>query len=1182
MNDFIHLHLHSEYSLLDGAVRISKLPKKLKELGQTAAAITDHGNMFGVIDFYKAMKAEGLKPIIGCEVYVAPGSRFEKSKTTDTKAYNHLVLLAKNNEGYKNLCKIVSLGYTEGFYYHPRVDKEVISEYHDGLVCLSACIAGSIPTAILKDNMVKAQEEVEFFKNTFGEDFYIEIQRHGIPEEDKANPVLIELAKKYGIKVVATNDCHYIEREDAEVQDVMLCIQTGATISEEKRMRFATQEFFVKSTDEMAELFRDIPESITNTQEIADKCNVEFEFGKIKLPYYEIPEGFENHFEYLKHLSTVGMKKRYGENCPQEYWDRMNYELDTINSMGFVGYFLIVWDFINWAKEHDIPVGPGRGSGAGSIVAYAIGITDLEPMRYNLLFERFLNPERVSMPDFDVDFCYERRGEVIDYVTQKYGQERVSQIITFGTLASKQAVLDVGKVLEVPDAEVKKISSLIPGGTSLSDAIKLPEMVEAYKNPNVKKIIDIAIKLEGMPRHISSHAAGVLIADKAITEYAPLAVTNKGNVIIQFPMTTLEEIGLVKMDFLGLRTLTVIKKAEMAVRKHNPDFNIAGLSLDDPETYTMLASGKTDAVFQFESTGMKSVLKQLKPSTFEDLIAIISLYRPGPMDSIPEYIENKHNPDAIKYADPRLKEILGVTYGVLVYQEQVMQLFRSLAGFSLGRADIVRRGMAKKKIKIIEEEKKHFLYGLKDEDGNTVIEGAIARGVDEKVGHDLMDTMTAFASYAFNKSHAAAYAKVSYQTAYLLCHYPKEYIAAYISSMDEANKFKKACNVCRNNIGIPIVRPDINLGESDFSVDGDGVRFGLANLANVNADFIAKAISEREANGEYKSLSDFVIRTYCKNLNARVMDSLIGSGALDFTGEPRAQMLENYPAILESAKKVAFAFNNKYQHTIFEMLGSSDINSMFGPELTTCEEMTMDELLEGEINSAKLYFSGNPFGNYMDAINELGFHTIDEIVEIAETDPKNIPNEVVLPVKIYSTKRKMSKKMVPYMTMVIEDITIPVEATAYQKCMTKYGDMLVDNKICIVKCFVKLNDSDGVDFSVSSVYPLPQNGVADYDDQIKNLRKSLGKYFTRKTLHSVATDVSKISKVAVSVGVIVEDYKSPILNKIGEIVRKYPGECRLYALNIANKSKHVSPTTVNYCPELVKELDSIGIKTVTF
>lgn len=1182
MSNFAHLHLHTEDSLLDGAIKISKLPKKLKELGQTAAAITDHGNMFGVIDFYKAMKAEGLKPLIGCEVYVAPGSRFEKSKNADEKVYNHLVLLAKNNDGYKNLCRIVSLGYTEGFYYHPRVDKEVISKYHEGLVCLSACIAGSIPSAIIRGDEAKAREEVKFFKDTFGEDFYIEIQRHGIPEEDMANPVLIKLANENNIKVVATNDCHYIEREDAEMQDIMLCIQTKATISQEKRMKFATQEFFVKSTEEMSKLFSDVPEAITNTQEIVDKCNVEFEFGKIKLPYYEIPEGFENHFEYLKHLATVGMTKRYGDTCPQEYWDRMNYELDTINSMGFVGYFLIVWDFINWAKEHDIPVGPGRGSGAGSIVAYAIGITDLEPMRYNLLFERFLNPERVSMPDFDIDFCYERRQEVVDYVTQKYGQERVSKIITFGTLASKQAVLDVGKVLEVPDADVRAISGLIPTGAALADAIKLPEVQEACKKPYVKKILDMAMKLEGMPRHISSHAAGVLIADKAITEYAPLAITTKGDVVIQFPMTTLEEIGLVKMDFLGLRTLTVIKKAEDAIRKNNPDFNIAGLSLDDEETYKMLSSGKTDAVFQFESTGMKSTLKQLKPSSLEDLIAIISLYRPGPMDSIPEYITNKHNPAAIKYADPRLEEILGVTYGVLVYQEQVMQLFRSLAGFSLGRADIVRRGMAKKKLKIIEEEKKHFLYGMKDDEGNTIVEGAIARGVDEQVGKDLMDTMTAFASYAFNKSHAAAYAKIAYQTAYLLCHYPKEYVAAYISSMDEADKFRKACNVCRNEIGISIIKPDVNLSYSDFSVDGDGVRFGLANLANINRGFTERIVSEREANGDYKSLSDFIIRTYCKDLRGPVIESLVKSGAFDFTGEPRAQMLMNFPAIIESSKKVSAAYNNLYQYTIFEMLKTSDIDAMFGPELETCGEMEKRELLAGEVDSTKIYFSGNPLDEYMNAIKELGFHTTDEIAEIAETDPDNLPKEVVLPVRIYSTKRKMSKKMSPYMTMVIEDTATPVEATAYSKCMTKYGSMLADNTVCIVKCFIKINDSNGVDYSIGEVHPLPQNNAADYDAQITALRKSLGKYFTRKILHSVATDVSKISKKAVSVGIIVEEYSAPINNKISEVVKKYPGESRLYAINMKEKSKRVSPTTVNYCPELVKDLKDIGVETVTF
>lgn len=1182
---FTHLHVHSKYSLLDGAIKFPDLVEKLTSLGQTACAITDHGNCYGVIDFYKAMKAANIKPIIGCEVYVAPGSRFDKKKTSE-RIYNHLVLLAKDNNGYKNLCKIVSAGFTEGFYYHPRVDKEILEKYSEGIVCLSACIAGSIPSAIINNDMEKAQSEIDFFKRIFKDDFYIEVQRHGIKDEEKAYPVLLSLAKKNNIKVVATNDAHYVNKEDADIQDTMLCIQTKSVKSAEKRMRFETDEFYIKSEEEMLNLFPECPEAITNTQEIVDKCNVEFEFGKIKLPYYEIPEGFSDHFAYLKYLTEEGMKERYGNPC-KEYIDRMNYELDVINSMGFVGYYLIVWDFIHWAKSHGIAIGPGRGSGAGSIVAYAIGITNLDPMRYNLLFERFLNPERVSMPDFDIDIETVRREEVVDYVTRKYGQPRVSKIITFGTMAAKMSIQDVGKALEIPDAEIRRISALVPLNVTLADALKqIPEFAAEYEKPQSKKIIDTAMKLEGMPRHISSHAAGVLIADKDITEYAPLAVTSKGDVVIQFPMTTLEEIGLVKMDFLGLRTLSVIQNAELAAKKKNPDFCIENIPMDDKATYELLSSGNTDMVFQFESGGMQSILKQLQPTCLEDLIAIISLYRPGPMDSIPEYIKNKHHPESIKYADPKLKDILSVTYGVLVYQEQMMQLFRSLAGFSLGRADIVRRAMAKKKLKIMEEEKKNFLYGLKDENGNVIIEGALARGVSEKVALELTDTMTSFASYAFNKSHAAAYAKVCYQTAYLLTHYPQEYAAAYISSMEDVNKFRKACNVTRGKkIHIKILPPDINKSRASFIAEGENVRYGLGSLANVNYEFMDKAVNEREANGIYESVNDFISRNYTKDLRAPVIESLIKSGAFDNLGYSRASMLASYPNSIETAKARYNVVNNPIQYSVYELLYQSDINTLIATNVDDDDveklEDDFNDILEGEFESAKIYFSGHPLSNYKNTIDELGFYTIEALNDIYDSEKLDeLPKEVILPVKLSSCKRKMSKNKTPYMTMVIEDLTAPTEVSVFSKALTKYGDKLVDNNILLVKCFIEAGDS-GLSFNLNGVYDIPADNDPNNSKKVEALRKSIGKYLLKKKIHTVAVDVEKIAKKPPIVGVLTnEHFKQSSADALIELCSKYPGDSPVVYLSTADKLRKTFELTIRDCPELHKELSDMGLKVV--
>mgnify|MGYP000832168001 CR=1 FL=1 len=788
---FTHLHLHTQFSLLDGACRLDRLVCRAKELGMTSLAITDHGNMYGAVDFYKECKRQGIKPIIGCEVYVAPRTRFDKEKVLD-KEYNHLVLLVKNEIGYKNLIKMVSLSYTEGFYFKPRIDCDLLEKYSDGLVCLSACLAGEIPQLLLKREYDEARERSLWFNSVFGDgNYYLEIQNHGIPEQKTVIDGIVRLHDETGIPIVATNDVHYVNKDDAEIQQVLICIATNHTIGEDTGLEFHSDNFYLKSADEMSELFLSYPDAIENTQKIADMCNFDFEFGNTKLPYFETPDNMD-HFEYFKLKCFEGLHKRYGENVGQSYIDRLNYELETVEKMGYTDYYLIVWDFVAFAKSKGIPVGPGRGSGAGSLAAYCIGITDLDPMKYDLIFERFLNPERVSMPDFDIDFCYERRQEVIDYVTQKYGSDHVAQIVTFGTLQTRAAIRDVGRAMGMSYSSVDAVAKLIPN----SFHITIDQAVERSRelrramdeNAEVKKLIDTARKVEGMPRNTSTHAAGVVITHDPVSSYVPLA-TNDGLVVTQYIMTTLEELGLLKMDFLGLRNLTVINDAEKQIKHKNPDYNPDMVDENDKKVFEMFSKGYTEGVFQFESQGMKNVLTQLKPERIEDLIAVTALYRPGPMDSIPVYIDCRHNPSHIRYKHPLLKEILGVTSGCIIYQEQVMQIFRTLAGYSLGRADIVRRAMSKKKLAVMESEREIFIHGLTDDDGNIIVEGCIRRGVDEKTAISVYDEMESFAHYAFNKSHAAAYANISYKTAWLKCHYPREYMAALLSSvLDNQNK----------------------------------------------------------------------------------------------------------------------------------------------------------------------------------------------------------------------------------------------------------------------------------------------------------------------------------------------------------------------------------------------------------
>lgn len=859
MPDFVHLHIHSEFSLLDGANRIKDLPVRAKELGMKAMAITDHGVMYGVIDFYKACKKEGIKPIIGCEVYVASRTRFDKEP--QDKKYYHLILLAKNNKGYQNLSKLVSLGFTEGYYYKPRIDLEILEKYHEGIICLSGCLAGSVSQAILNGNIEEAENVAKWHHNVFGEDYYLEIQNNGVKEQVMVNQKIIQIARRLDIPIVATNDAHYLKREDAYNHEVLLCIQTGKRMTDEDRMRFETDELYVKSPEEMSEYFKNFPDAIENTVKIAEKCNVEFEFGHTILPNYDVPPEYATHYDYFKKLCDDGIKKRYGENPSQEILDRAAYELKIISQMGYVDYYLIVWDYINYAKSVGIPVGPGRGSGAGSILAYAIGITDIDPMKYNLLFERFLNPERISMPDFDVDFCYERRGEVIDYVERKYGKDHVSQIITFGTMSARMVIRDVGRALDMPYAECDKLAKMIPNELHITIKKAMEqnkELRDLYESDDeIHKMLDIAMALEGMPRQASTHACGIVITKEPVDTYVPLYVRD-GQISTQFIMTTLEELGLLKMDFLGLRTLTVIQDAIDLVKENRGIDVEFDKDMNDPNVYKLWQNGESVGIFQFESQGMTNFMKELKPDCLEDIIAGVSLYRPGPMDQIPRYIKNKKDPEHAEYTHPSLIPILKVTYGCMVYQEQVMQIVRDLAGYSLGRADLVRRAMGKKKLDVMAKEREYFIHGQTDENGNVVIKGCIRNGIDEASANKIFDEMAEFAKYAFNKSHAAAYAVVSYRTAYLKAYYPEEFMAATLNSfLGNLDKIPMYIDECKR-LKIDILKPDINKSFTKFTVDNGKIRFGLGSVKNVGIAAVNAIVKEREENGDYESFTDFV------------------------------------------------------------------------------------------------------------------------------------------------------------------------------------------------------------------------------------------------------------------------------------------------------------------------------------
>lgn len=976
---FAHLHVHTEYSLLDGACRISRLVSRAKELGQNALAITDHGVMYGVIDFYRECKKQGIKPIIGCEVYVAPRSRFDKTFELD-KDYYHLILLCENQTGYQNLMKLVSLAFTDGFYNKPRIDCELMERYHEGLICLSACMSGEVPKRILSGDDDGALEKALYYQRVFGKDHYfIELQNHGIEAQQELNVKLTKIARKIGAGLVATNDCHYIRKEDSKLHDILLCIQTNSTVNN-KKMGFETEEFYLKSEEEMRSLFSGLDEAFDNTVKIAQRCNVEFEFGNRKLPDFKTPDN-EDHYAYFRRKCYEGLYRRYGDDPDKSLTDRLDYELSVIRRMGFVDYFLIVNDFVQYAKSKDIPVGPGRGSGAGSLAAYCIGITGIDPMKYDLLFERFLNPERVSMPDFDIDFCKDRRGEVIDYVIRKYGADHVAQIVAFGTMQARGAVRDVGRVLDIPYAAVDKIAKMIPFSFDMTvdKALTLSaELRQSYhQDATVKQIIDIARDLEGVPRHITIHAAGVVITDRPVSDYVPLAKSDDA-VVTQFTMTTLEELGLLKMDFLGLRNLTVIHDAEMMIRRREPDFHIDHIDYADKAVYDMISSGNTDGVFQFESGGMKNVLVQLKPERFEDLIAVISLYRPGPMDSIPTYIRNRHHPDQITYKHPLLQPILNVTNGCIVYQEQVMQIFRSLAGYSLGRADIVRRAMSKKKHDVMEREKQIFIHGLVNENGEVEVEGCLRRGIDEKTALSIFAEMESFASYAFNKSHAAAYAAVSYQTAFLKCRYKREYMAALLSSVIESqNKTAVYIGEC-HRLGIAVLPPSVNESDSKYTVSGGNIRFGLSAVKNLGLAFISAIINERRMK-PFDSYYDFCRRMNGKGLNARSLESLIKCGALDHLGCNRRQMLAVSKTILDDLEYDRRRGGGAGQISLFDMSSSTGGDEIAIPAL---DEFPLIELLNMEKEMAGLYLSGHPIDEYAAFAESVNADRISDILNM--------------------------------------------------------------------------------------------------------------------------------------------------------------------------------------------------------
>ena len=1175
--NFTHLHVHTEYSLLDGFSRVKTLVKRAKEKGMSAVAITDHGCMFGAIDFYKAAKAEGIKPIIGCEVYTAPRKLTDKDPNYD-KHQGHLVLLAKDMTGYKNLIKIVSKSYVDGFYYKPRTDMDELKKHSQGLIALSACLAGDVPRAIMNGNYDKARKLAMEYREIFGNgNYYLEIQDHGLPEQKQVNTEVVRLSRELNIPLVATNDVHYVDKDDAKIQDILMCLQMQKTIDDENRMKFPSDEFYLKSREEMEQLFPELEEALDNTNEIAERCNVEFEFHKYHLPRYDVPEGYTTN-GYFRELCQKGLVERYGEDCPEEYKERLEYELNTIENMGYVEYFLIVWDFINFAKQNNIMVGPGRGSAAGSIVAYTLKITDIDPMKYSLLFERFLNPERVSMPDIDIDFCYERREEVIDYVKRKYGEDHVAQIITFGTMGAKIAIRDVARVLNVSYNKADQIAKEIPfePGMTIDKAMDSnPTLVELYESDaEAREVIDISKRLEGTLRHASTHAAGVVIARNPVDEYVPL-YKHQDSITTQFTMTTLEELGLLKMDFLGLRTLTVIRDAldlielNRDIKGYTDHIDFSKMEYDDDEVFETLSQGNTLGVFQLESSGMRNFMKQLKPNSFEDIVAGISLFRPGPMDSIPTYIENKNNPEKVTYINDKLRPILEVTYGCLVYQEQVMQVVRDLAGYSYGRSDLVRRAMSKKKMDVMEEERQYFIHGKFDDEGNIEIPGCIRNGISEEDANKIFDDMIDFARYAFNKSHAAAYGVLAYETAYLKVHYPVEFMAALMTSiMGNSDKVVEYIREC-NAIGIPVNPPDINKSFSKFSVEGDSIRFGLAAVKNVGVNIIENIVKEREENGEFKDFVDFAKRLDTKDTNKRVVESLIKCGAFDQISENRATLMAGYESVLESIS-MDRKKNVQGQISLFDAF-SAQVEEVPDMQLSTklpvVREFSEKERLNMEKEVLGMYLSGHPLSEYkseLDRKTSINMKKINELKENEKTFMKLHDREVIMGGMVIA-KRIMTTKRNEIMAFItLEDLYGAIEVVVFPQTLKKFNILLNDDSIILIKGAISIDGDEA---------KLIARDIKDINEEYR--------FNSEKISFDLKGNSNKPKSKQMNVRIdTVGDEE--LLMKVFKITRKYPGSDRLVLLpkdqNI-DMSKPIAYKVpgmyINADEELKKELGSL-------
>ena len=1127
MKTFTHLHVHSEYSLLDGSAKITELVSRAQAMGMTSLALTDHGAMYGVIDFYKAAKAHGIKPILGCEVYVATGSRHDKTKGGDY-AYTHLVLLAENETGYHNLIKLVSLGFTEGFYYKPRVDSELLRQYHSGLIALSACLAGSVPRAIIQGNLQKAKEEALLYDEIFGRgNFFLELQDHGIAEQQTANAALMRLHQETGIPLIATNDVHYISQDDAQAHDVLLCIQTNKTIADTDRMRYDGDQFYLKSQDEMYTLFPYAHEALENTQKIADRCHVDIEFNQYKLPKYPLPPQVADPLSYLTQLCEEGLVARYGQDAHLHH-ERLQFEIDTIHGMGFSEYFLVVWDFIKFAKDNGIIVGPGRGSAAGSIVAYALRITDVDPIHFGLVFERFLNPERISMPDIDIDFCYERRQEVIDYVVDKYDSSHVAQIITFGTMAAKAAIRDVGRAMAMPYADVDRVAKMIPFelGITIARGIEInPELKKAYEDEDdTQELLDMSMRLEGLPRHASTHAAGVVICDAPVDDYVPLYQAD-GLTTTQFSMNTLEELGLLKMDFLGLRTLTVIRNAVAEIeRNHGIVIDWDEIGYEDPAVYRLISQGKTEGVFQLESSGMKSFIRELQPESLEDIIAGVALYRPGPMDFIPKYVRGRHSDGDITYTHPALEPILSMTYGCIVYQEQVMQIVRDLAGYSLARSDLVRRAMSKKKGDVMAQERQHF------------IQGCIERGIEEKAADRIFDEMSDFAKYAFPKAHATAYAMIGYQTAWLKQYYPVEFMAATMTSvMDHTSKVVEYIQVCKK-MGIEMLPPDINEGFSHFSVASGGIRFALSAIKNVGRSAVAAMVAERQANGPFSGLTDF-IRRMEDNINKRFVEGLIKAGAFDSLGGKRAQYMAVYKGILDG---IAHDRKRTYegQINLFEMDGQEAHGAT--DHLPDIREFDSRTLLNDEKEALGLYISGHPLTAYEDVLSQY-IDTTSLALATEKQDRQRVIYGGIITGRTIKYTRASQK---PMAFITVEDVYGSAEVIVFSQLYERYGPRLQEDQVVIVEGQVSLREDEDA--------KLIADEVRFYDDLTPRAPQASSTFWIK-----------------------IPHEKSAGLQTVTSILQSYPGDIQVKIFDEKQKKRFVSEQGIHPCTDLFQSLEDL-------